>query len=902
SGEALAAALKWHWQERRAVTLRFSSELQCAFVKDQTRVTEGPERVTELSVNALSVASSSTKVRTTHQERVWKLHLSYRLSIYPGNDASAGLVLDSFSGDAETVSPAETTPFPETTINPSHEVAIGALLQSLSPETLSACFRIRRDKASCKTPRRNPDVEEALSFFLSLSQWYQQLDNYLSRDFFAKHRISTAAPSFSLPNDFPTFVPVLPLLDAAAPEAAQVLLSPEDCAQLLAEQSRSITAEVAQLATAMPPEGGPGLASARQAKIYLLTRHGLRVGQALALFIQFIETMLLNQLIKAIGREVSPNDFSQLIRFHRQRLFRPQFLPRLFSYALRRPGRFPEGTVAIEESTPDGMPGPIFTSVRCVPEPHLMGCPISESVTLSFRGERFIHSWLEQEFAGSSAGVSYHIKARARAFSCFVMVLGRISSATVFSPTTAIILQNKDELRVPLSFERLPTPKQFKDAISSLSPEMQRFSKAYRSMQLESTLFGLLVIEIKPQLEKLLKLPPGSLSKQVQLTQDLLTLFIEYQIPSDLLSYDGPEDAAVELKIARVTQLVAAVNDMVAQQQAEELAKAEEERRFRQAELLRLQAERLAREQAERAERERALENVRMRREISMNESAMEMRAPARKVGGFFSSLINTFGGGAMARSGMVRMDDACFSAPPCEPALEYRSAPCDFDDAGATPEVCASPITSPSSSSTAVSKSEAPKATPLKDDTPAEAPKVGGLKESVETPAKTPSTELPVVQHIDVEDYSKIPSELDQKYDQLDEDSAVRAAIINLGSDWELQSQTILSERTTKTLTDDLQREQRNRAYDLLDALSRSGSLDIDAASLHIVLAASHSFDKSLINTVVQDNINPVAKLERSSLIAAATIQKAPVLSLVTEEHVDRISQTLPALIKAFP
>jgi hypothetical protein len=58
---------------------------------------------------------------------------------------------------------------------------------------------------------------------------------------------------------------------------------------------------------------------------------------------------------------------------------------------------------------------------------------------------------------------------------------------------------------------------------------------------LESSLFGILVIQIKPQLEVLLNLPEASLTKEIQLTQDLLELFIKYQIPSDLLSYEGSD-------------------------------------------------------------------------------------------------------------------------------------------------------------------------------------------------------------------------------------------------------------------------------------------------------------------------------------------------------------------------
>ncbi len=46
-----------------------------------------------------------------------------------------------------------------------------------------------------------------------------------------------------------------------------------------------------------------------------------------------------------------------------------------------------------------------------------------------------------------------------------------------------MLLQNKDSVRIPLPLEALPTPKEFRDAIESLSPEQQRFAKAYRAMQ-----------------------------------------------------------------------------------------------------------------------------------------------------------------------------------------------------------------------------------------------------------------------------------------------------------------------------------------------------------------------------------------------------------------------------------
>ncbi len=66
--------------------------------------------------------------------------------------------------------------------------------------------------------------------------------------------------------------------------------------------------------------------------------------------------------------------------------------------------------------------------------------------------------------------------------------------------------------------------------LASLSPEQQRFAKAFRAMKLSSTLFGVAVVQIKPQLEKLMNLPYGSLTKEMSLTQRLIDLFIKYQV------------------------------------------------------------------------------------------------------------------------------------------------------------------------------------------------------------------------------------------------------------------------------------------------------------------------------------------------------------------------------------
>jgi hypothetical protein len=45
-------------------------------------------------------------------------------------------------------------------------------------------------------------------------------------------------------------------------------------------------------------------------------------------------------------------------------------------------------------------------------------------------------------------------------------------------------------------------------------------------MQLESSVFAVCVVQLKPQLEALLGLSDDALTKEIKLTQDLLSLFI----------------------------------------------------------------------------------------------------------------------------------------------------------------------------------------------------------------------------------------------------------------------------------------------------------------------------------------------------------------------------------------
>ncbi len=102
--------------------------------------------------------------------------------------------------------------------------------------------------------------------------------------------------------------------------------------------------------------------------------------------------------------------------------------------------------------------------------------------------------------------------------------------------------------------------------------------------------------------------------------------------------------------------------------------------------------------------------------------------------------------------------------------------------------------------------------------------------------------------------DYTKITAEMEAKFTELDEDSALRPTIIKPGDVWQKKFQkSLLLAAESSSLGTDEQGTERKKCFDLLDALTKSGALPIDYASLHVVIAATHCFDKTLMDTLVQ-------------------------------------------------
>ncbi len=853
---AEAVASLSEWARTRSVTLRLRAQESCAFLREETRRVEAPQQsVTEWRNPAGAVSSRTDKIVTTVQEYFWAFEFRYELVAFQGNVPDQGVTLHARSGRIEIKTAAKTPPRLESVVRPSIDANVTWLFAHLDAES-RVWFSVDRSDRGCHTPRRNAQIESALAAFDELASWCARAYGYFARDLFPAQQDHGRDLSAIHARD--VFVPVVPLFEdpvssGGANADARGVLPASFANAFLAEQRRSLAERCAELARVFPRDAS--VITVVEATLLVTLLHAIDVCQRYADGVNYVEDMLRKQLVAAIGEEVTPVDFSAYMDFHARKLFKPAFRPRPFSHAVRRPDHSPEGVVSIEADVGGELPTPISTAVSWSEARRPMSFALDASTRVSFLGDRFLHAWVSHRFSGG-ADASLNLVARARQFSGFILLVGRIASADTFEPRFGIIVQNKDLLTIPLMLEQIPTPGEFRDAIESLSPEQQRFAKAFRAMQLESTLFGVCVIQIKPQLERLLKLPPDSLTKEIQLTQELLSLFIEYQIPSDLISYDGPSEAAPHDKLARVKEHVGKMREMI------DLS------------------------------RKRELEDAREREALRLAE--MNRTPPVGMA---------AFGASPYGPPPPPQSMPAVFSAPMPPPS---PGGPLGFPGAGPPPPRMSPAMPAMPPAMAPPMKTAAPPVAPPPAPVTAPRPAASTASGAGPQPAQQRPVSEPRATDADAQpgedvDYTRIPVDLDRKFEDIDEDGALRPTIINPGDVWTKTSQKgLLSGAAEATLTDDEQRTERDRAFDLLDALSRSGALTIEEASLHVVIAATHCFDKTLVDTVIQDNVNPIEKVERSLMIVATTIHDRPAAELLTDDQRERFLAATPKLIEA--
>ena len=677
---------------------------------------------------------------------------------------------------------------------------------------------INRQDPQCFTPRRNPEIQ-------SLSSCYSRINGFCFEivQFFRVYHYDLVNQEINLENCLREMIMVIASVPVFTKQSVESPLQ-KNFAESLQSNLDSIMAKYKD-ASLLPA-----------VKLLVLLEY---IQASVANFhasVDYVESLLRQQLVDAIGKEITIKDMEDYMIFHNRQILKREYHPKPISIDVRRAGYTPEGSVQIEvERNSDS--GLMFSVTREISDAPNVSFDLNSSISIALKGSHFIHASISQKYSTEPTPI-YSLFSRARQFSCFILLVGTIVENNKFDLQNALIISNKDDLRIPLIFETIPTAQEFRDAIKSLSPNQQRFAKSIRAMQMQSTMFTFCIVQIKPQLENILNLPPGSLTKEIKLTQDLLKLFIEFQIPSDLMKFDGEATLNVKDQIQAVKTYTSNILEMI-----EDSKKQEYDARMKLAEL--------------------------------SNEENGSLKVKKGR-GGNRSS-----GYGIGARAPFELSDG--FAIP--QPMVASMAMP------SAAPRMMMMPSPAPPASF-AMPPPPPPVVQP--------APVPGNTAPANEAnPPVYDELLVNVESASSVLNYTTIPKTLETNFD-VQNCGSVRPTIIKVGPSFTKKSQMgLLQQPTTTSLDSDQQKTEKNKALDLLDALSRSGELIMDESSIHIVIVSTQCFDQTLINQVIQRDCNPIDLIERSTLVMAKAVHEKPVHELLVPSAVNTVKSNSPCLFE---
>jgi hypothetical protein len=729
------------------------------------------------------------------------------------------------------------------------------LLKKSADDSIVATFAIDRSRKDCFTPITNHETTSVLNAIANCKYEVEMADRF----------VAEVCNTFSW-YEKELFVPVVPFLETGENGEAKTLSS-ELIQELLNNQFATLTNKIGNavelfLSPATTKEilstKSTGL-SVRQEAAYLISmKHLCAILSQWESCLMFLQNVIRNQLTAAIGKELTSADFYQFLQYFTPKLFREPYRLSPFRYAVRRdPSQSPEGHVEMIHKTTQS---PLQTMTRVLNEPFVQRQIVLEAGTvIPFTGEVFVHGWLHTDFPRETSKIE--MKMWANEFSSFVIVLGTMDSNTSLLPKHAFILQNRDSLSLVLWLETLPAPKEFTKAVDSLSPEQQEFARAFRAMQLESTLFAFAIIQIKPHMEQILHLEENSLIKEMKLTQDLMKLFVEYQISSEFLSYDAKERVNEhETPIRAVERHVADTNAYIEEVKA---AQAKE-------------MERLA----------AVTENLETAGEIgSRSQRRLEsMNLEGAVAAGFTPGrIINTEVREQSLLLG-TRIPAASASASSVNPYTPAGSSPaCFFNEldslGNASMEECSAPVKA--SRGPKICSKQVPSDGNALESLRSFANNVDDtLQEQVRMEEEEEEEEEEKEQTCSVVDVTKIPASFEKEFAHSEIVRPTKLAIDSRS--WVKQTYPTIMSKTAVTKKPELDKE-KNHAFELLLKLSRSGAFVLTNVSMHVFIALTHSFQKDLMDGLVENNLNPLKEVQKTMVTMNSVLHGVEPAMMVT-------------------
>jgi hypothetical protein len=399
------------------------------------------------------------------------------------------------------------------------------MLKALIGKDNAWSFAVQRGLPTCRTPRRNVDAVAVLSFLHKMALWAADLSRCV-RVFAGKEvDLSTAL------DDDGVFVAVVPLFVANAPvptpDRVPLLVAvPPSSLRLVAAHRGSLGAKAAELLRLFPP----AFFSGEEALLLLFARHTETCSALFAAGLRRVEELLRARLVAAMGHEADAARFARFLARRNRALFGEELFAPL-SCSVRSGPRSPEGTLSLcDAATLD----PVDAFVATADMHDNMTLTVGPAARVSLLGRVHLHGLVLHQF-GDKQQQRLVLKARARQFSSFLLLIGRVVEPGKFDAQFGVVVRDGEDLSVPLDVETVPSAAQFKAAARSIAPEQERFARMYRDKQLSCTLFAVCAVPIRPQLERVLRLPENAMTKEIRLTSDLLELFALHNFSPDLV-------------------------------------------------------------------------------------------------------------------------------------------------------------------------------------------------------------------------------------------------------------------------------------------------------------------------------------------------------------------------------
>jgi hypothetical protein len=287
----------------KTVTLALKGARECVLIAKEERVEKSDSVVVEKTTAFGAKKQEKTFVESIVVEWKWKVVVSWRLSIYLGNNEKECEVLKEHTGSFEMKTLNDQAPYPEKFEVNVPSVDLSSLFSHITPAGFIG-VQIDRTDVKCLTPSRNSQAEEAILLASNLKNWCEVVDRFLHNYCFSSQAYSST--KFDISCIFSHDSILLASLPLMQDDSSRPTFD-EDANRLLNASFASVEEKIQSLHKTFPNDNS--IISQKEAELGFLTAFINLVSANLCNTLNYLERLIDTQIREALGRHVDPNDF-----------------------------------------------------------------------------------------------------------------------------------------------------------------------------------------------------------------------------------------------------------------------------------------------------------------------------------------------------------------------------------------------------------------------------------------------------------------------------------------------------------------------------------------------------------------------------------------------------------------